>query len=502
MTKDAENKIRTRIAPSPTGFLHIGTARTALINYLFAKQNNGSFVLRIEDTDLLRSEKRFEESIAEGLHWLGIHWDEGIDVGGDYAPYRQSERIETYKKYIKQLLDEDKVYHCFCSEEELEAHRQAMLAEGELAIYSGKCRSLSKDEVQKKIENGEKSILRLKMPDKKIFFEDIIKGKVEFETKLIGDISIAKNEDTPLYNFAVVVDDHEMDINYVIRGEDHVSNTPKQMAIQEVLGFKTPKYAHLPMVLGHDKRKLSKREGAVSVIEYQKDGYLKEALINFIVMLGWNPGDDREIFSLEELVQEFKLEKFQKSGAIFNIQKLDWFNAYYIKKKDIKELTGLCLPFLLEADLLSQESENEFLVKATGEKIKIDFIEKVVALEKERIKKLSEISQAVSFFFHSDQIHFSDPSVLIWKKSSREEVLEALKSTLEAISGYSGNFDQDGIKLALSALLEKYGNGAVFWPLRVALSGREASPGPLEIAEVLGKEKTISRIKNAIDKLA
>lgn len=497
-----EQNIRTRIAPSPTGYLHIGTARTALINYIFAKQNKGHFVLRIEDTDLERSDPKFETDIVEGFKWLGINWDEGIEVGGDYAPYRQSERIETYRKYIVELLEQGRAYHCFCTEEELQKHRESMLAEGTPAIYSGKCAGLGQKEVSEKIKNGEKSILRFRTPIKKIIFEDLIKGKIEFETELIGDIAIAKDENTPLYNFAVAVDDHEMDINYLIRGEDHVSNTPKQIIIQEALGFKRPVYAHLPLVLGADKRKLSKREGAVSIIEYKKDGYLPEALINFLVLLGWNPGDDREVFSIDELIKEFDIKKFQKSGAVFNIKKLDWFNSHYIKQKNVGELTKLCLPYLIEADLIEQDTNGNYLIKNTKEIIDVSWIEKIISLERERIKKLSEISYAVSFFF-ADNISFHDPEILIWKKSDKKEILESLNSISEELKSINDNkFKEEEIKEALNKLAEKYGNGSVYWPLRVALSGREASPGPLQIGEILGKEKTIKRIKNAINILS
>ncbi|MBI3671264.1 glutamate--tRNA ligase [Candidatus Azambacteria bacterium] len=500
--KTTLQKIRTRIAPSPTGYLHIGTARTALINYIFAKQHKGDFVLRIEDTDILRSESRFEDDIVEGLEWLGVHWDEGVKVGGDNAPYRQSERTETYKKYIKELLEQGRAYHCFCSEEELEAHRQSMLSEGKPAVYSGRCAGLGQKEAKEKMEKGEKSIIRFRSPSKKIKFEDVIKGGVEFETDLIGDIAIAKDENTPLYNFAVVVDDHEMNITHVIRGEDHVSNTPKQIVMQEALGFKRPIYAHLSLVLGSDKRKLSKREGAVSLVEYKKDGYLPEALLNFLILLGWSPGDDREVFSIDELIKEFKLEKFQKSGAIFNIKKLDWFNAYYIKRKNIKELAELCLPYLLEADLIQEVEGGKFLIKSASEKVGMEWIEKVVFLEKERIKKLSEISYAVSFFF-TDKVSMANSDILIWKKSSKEEVLEALNKVLMKLDSVrEGEFNEVNLKDALAGLAEEYGNGTIFWPLRVALSGREASPGPLEMADVLGREKTLSRIKDAISLLS
>ncbi|MEK7453204.1 MAG: glutamate--tRNA ligase [Patescibacteria group bacterium] len=493
-----QKRIITRMAPSPTGYLHIGTARTALINYIFAKQNQGGFILRIEDTDLERSDVKFEDDIVDGLLWLGISWDEGIRVGGNNAPYRQSERTAIYKKYIKELLEQGRAYHCFCSTEELDSHRQSMLISGKSTIYSGKCSGIGPKEVKDRISKGEKSIIRFRSPLKKIIFEDIIKGSIEFETDLIGDIVIAKNEDTPLYNFAVVVDDHEMGVTHLIRGEDHLSNTPKQIIMQEALGFKKQIYAHLPLVLGSDKRKLSKRENALSLIEYKKDGYLPEAIVNFLMTLGWNSGDDREIFSIDELIKEFKLEKFQKAGAIFNIKKLDWFNAYYIKNKDIGELTEFCIPYLEASDLIEDIGNHKYLIKKTQRKVDIKWIESVIKLEKERIKKLSEISYAVSFFF-IDDILFNNKNILIWKKSNKDDTVEVLKKILDIFDSIKiSHFNKEELKNALSNLADEYGNGSIYWPLRVALSGREASPGPLEIAEVLGKEITISRVKNAI----
>jgi len=317
-------EIRVRIAPAPTGFLHIGLARTAFFNYLFAKKYQGIFILRIEDTDRERSKPEYEKDIMEGLKWLGIEWDEGPDIGGDYGPYRQSEKKEIYAKYLKKLLDENKAYHCFCSEEELEAQRQYQLSIGEAPRYSGKCASLPKEVVEKYLTEGKPWVLRFRIPGKKIEFEDLIRGKVEFDTSLMGDTVIAKNLFTPLYNFACVIDDFEMQVSHVIRGEDHISNTPKQILLQEALGFPQPKYAHLPLILGPDRTKLSKRHGAISVSEYKREGYLPEALINFMAFLGWNPGGEREIYSLASLIKEFSLEAVQKSGAIFNIKRLDF----------------------------------------------------------------------------------------------------------------------------------------------------------------------------------
>lgn len=494
--------VRTRIAPSPTGFLHIGTARTALFNYLFAKKYQGQFVLRIEDTDLERSDVKFEKDIIEGLKWLGLNWDEGPiadaqnqksirqpadknqNYFGKYGPYKQSERIETYEKHTKKLLDEGRAYYCFCSQEELEDQRADMISEGLAPIYSGKCRNLSKEEIAEKLNGNNKYIIRFKMPDKKITFNDLVRGKLEFDASIIGDFAIAKNIGIPLYNFAVVVDDFEMKITHVIRGEDHISNTPKQIALCEELGFPIPEYAHLPLILGHDRSKMSKRDGATSIIEYKEQGFLPEAMINFMALLGWNPGNDHEIFSLEKLIKDFSIERVQKSGAIFNIQKLESINGYYIKHKPIEELIKLCQPYFNKAGY-----------DTSDEKLK-----KIVKLEQERLKKLSDITEVAKFFFEpSDYL----AEILVWKKSDKEKTLAALEDVLKNFESVAeSDFNIQNLKPILDALTEKHnGAGEVFWPLRVALSNQESSPPPLEIAEILEKKETLKRIKIAIDKL-
>ena len=350
-------EVRTRFAPAPTGLLHIGGARTCLFNYLFAKKNEGVFILRIEDTDIERSGPEYEKDIMESLKWLGIEWDEGPDVGSatpDYGPYRQSERLNIYAKYLERLLAEDKAYYCFCSEEELEAQRQYQLSIGEAPRYSGKCANLSKEEVQRLRGAGEPAVIRFRVPSKKIEFNDLIRGKLEFETSLMGDIVIAKDLTTPLYNFACVVDDFEMKISQVIRAEEHISNTPKQILLQEALNFPSSQYAHLPMILAPDRTKLSKRHGAVGISEFKKEGYLPEALVNFMAFLGWNPGGEREIYSMPSLIKEFSLERVQKGGAIFNIKRLDFLNSFYIRQRSVEKLTELCLPYLIEAELIEK----------------------------------------------------------------------------------------------------------------------------------------------------
>ncbi|MFH1714280.1 MAG: glutamate--tRNA ligase, partial [Candidatus Nealsonbacteria bacterium] len=452
-----------------TGFLHVGTARAALFNYLFAKNNNGKFILRIEDTDTERSRPEFEKDIIESLKWLNINWDEG--------PYKQSERIPIYTQYLDKLLKENKAYYCFCSEEELEAIRQDQMSRGLAPIYNGKCRDLPETEVKKRLTEGQPAIIRFKTHGEKISFIDLIRGKIEFDTSLIGDFAIAKDLAAPLYNFSVVVDDFEMKISHVIRGEDHIPNTPKQILIQEALGFPQPKYAHLPLILGPDKSKLSKRHAAVSVANYREAGYLPETLINFMAFLGWNPGTDKEIYSLDLLTQEFALDKVQKAGAIFNIKRLDYLNGFYIRQKPLDELTELCRPYLPETDTI--------------------FLKKIVGLHQERLKKLSDIKEFTDFFF-KDKLDY-DKELLRWKEADDEKMaasLDKLKKLLSEIS--ERNWAKENLEKVLMAEAEKIGNrGLVLWPLRVALTGKKYSAGPIEIAEILGKEKTLMRLEEA-----
>ncbi len=473
-------EVRVRLAPSPTGPFHIGTARTALFNWLFAQKYKGSFILRIEDTDLERSDAKYEKDIIESLKWLGLNWDEGVDIGGDFVPYRQSKRTDTYSKYIKRLLDSGQAYYCFCSEEELEEMRQEQMSRGASPRYSGRCRNLTGEQIKKFEGQGKTSIIRFKVPAKKLKFKDLIRGELEFDTSLIGDISIAKSLSVPLYNFAVVVDDYLMKISHVIRGEDHISNTPKQILIQEALGFSQPQYAHLPLILGPDKSKLSKRHGATAVSWYKKEGYLPEALVNFMALLGWNPKKELEIFSLEELVKEFSLENVQKSGAVLNVEKLNWINGFYIRKMNLRDLTKRCRPFL---------------VKET-KAFDFDWIEKVIALEQERMKMLSEVGEQTAFFF-KERLDYQ-PGLLVWKKMTTKAVKEILDKIEKVLSSIDEkNFNDKALKEVLEKISPK-DRGEVYWPLRVALTGQKASPGPLEIMEILGKERTLKRIKEAI----
>ncbi|MBI4993917.1 glutamate--tRNA ligase [Candidatus Wolfebacteria bacterium] len=479
------NEVRVRFAPSPTGPLHIGGARTALFNWLFAKKlknHGGKFILRLEDTDIERSKKEFEKDILESLRWLGLDYDEGPDIGGNFGPYRQSEKTEIYKKYLEKLLAESKAYYCFCSKEELDKEREEMMAKDLAPKYSGKCRKYSIEEFQNKIKAGERGVIRFKTPEQEIEFEDLIRGNVKFNAGLMGDIVIAKSLTEPLYNFAVAVDDYDMKISHVIRGEDHLPNTPKQILIQEALGFHHPQYAHLPLILDKSKKKMSKRNLDTSLKDYRDNGYLKEAIVNFIALLGWHPQDDREVLSAEELIDEFDIKRVQKSGAVFDVEKLDWLNGQYIKNLNLEKLAELIKNFIPE----KWRVDESILMGA-------------VAAEKERIKKLSDFKELADFFF---ELSDYNKDLLIWKNMNFDGIadnLNLLKSELEKIN--EKEFDKERLEAVIAPLTEKYGKGELLWPLRAALSGKKASPGPFEIMDILKKAETLRRIDTALFKL-
>ena len=483
---------RVRLAPSPTGLFHLGNARTGLFNYLFARKAGGKFILRIEDTDRERSKKEYEDTILEGLKSLGIEWDEGPNIGGPLGPYRQSERLEIYEKYLRQLLKEGKVYYCFCSPEEIEAQKEEMIARGVSPKYSGKCRDLSENMVKTYLDEGKSSVIRIKMPNKIIKFQDIIRGEVEFDLSLIGDIVIAKSFKEPLYNFAVVIDDYLMKITHVIRGEDHISNTPKQITIQEALGLPMPNYAHLPMILGPDRSKLSKRHGAMALTEYRKMGYLPEALVNFLAFLGWHPIGNQEILNLEELIDKFNLERVQKGGAIFNIKKLDWFNAQYFKRMSSGELMNRVV------DYIKNFSSTPQIIKEYD----IDYIKKVIDIEAPRMNKLSDLIDLSDFFFKK-KIEYPK-ELLKWKGMTDIELAKSLQDSLNILGKIKeSEFNRVNLQIKFYNFIDENPNytgnkGKLLWSLRVALSGKKASPGPFEIAEVLGKGECIKRIKQAI----
>jgi len=482
---------RVRLAPSPTGWFHVGTARTALFNYLFARKNGGKFILRIEDTDKTRSKKIYEDNIIEGLKWLDLDWDEGPGKEGDFGPYRQSQRLDIYEKYLQQLLDEGKAYYCFCTREELEAQKQEMVSRGLPPKYSGKCRNLTETTVKQYLKEKKPTIIRIKMPNTTLKFDDVIRGEVEFNLDLLGDIVIAKSLREPLYNFAAVIDDYLMQITHIIRGEDHIPNTPKQIVVQEALALPRPIYAHLPLILGSDRAKLSKRHGAIALTDYQKLGYLPETINNFLALLGWHPYDEEELMSLEELINRFELERVQKGGAIFNLQKLNWFNAQYLKKLPSDKV------FAYFSDYLSNYApKKDFLRSGT------EYFKKILEVELLRINKFSDLFETSEFFFKKTIEYPKE--LLSWKGESESEIKQALIdscSILETIN--DEDFNRINLQSKFYAFIESnlsyQGNrGKLLWPLRVALSGQKDSPGPFEIAEILGKKETLQRIKMAI----
>jgi len=461
--------IRVRIAPSPTGPMHIGTARTALFNWIFAKKNKGQFLLRIEDTDKERSKKKFEKSILNGLEWLGL----------DYAeePIRQSERGDIYENYIKKLLDSGDAFYCYHTKEELDKEKEKQTNNKEAPRHT--CNQ------ELGIKSRESSIIRFKNPGNKVAFKDLVRGEIKFDIELLGDFSIAKSEDSPLYNFAAAIDDYEMKISHVIRGEDHISNTPKQILILKALGLNIPEYAHLPLILGEDKSKLSKRHGATALFDYKDMGYLPDAIFNFLAFLGWNPGGEQEIMSRKEIIDKFSLEGVQKSGAVFNINKLDWMNGEYIRKMPLDDLAKLCEPYLSKSNVAG--------------------LKKIVALEQPRMKKLSEIGESTEFFF-KDELEY-DSDLLKWKDMSNKELAEVLgklEKILDKIK--EGDYTKEKLEKILMPLAEagtvpasgKVDRGKMLWPLRVALTGRKASPSPFEVMDVLGKEKSLTRLREAL----
>ena len=460
--------IRVRIAPSPTGQMHVGTARTALFNWLFAKKNNGVFILRIEDTDKERSKKEHEDNILAGLEWLGLDYQEG--------PIRQSERGEIYAKYIKKLLDSGSAFYCYHTPAELVKEKEGQMAK-KVALRHV---CIHKTKTGERVDS---KIIRVANPGGKIKFTDLIRGEIEFDADLLGDFSIAKDEDTPLYNLAATIDDYEMKISHVMRGEDHISNTPKQLLMFRALGLEPPQFAHLSMILGTDKSKLSKRHGATALTEYKEMGYLPEAMFNFLAMLGWSPGNDNEIMSREEIVKKFSLDHVQKSGAVFNVEKLDWLNGEYIRAMSLDALTEAVKPYLPHDNDLD--------------------LQKIVALEQPRMKKLSEIGESTEFFF-KDKPEY-DFELLRWKDMEDEEIkkiLEKLEKLLDEIP--EKDYVKDKLEKIIMPKAEEWGSiegkvdrGRVLWPFRVALTGQKASPGPFEVAEILGKKRCLQRVQEA-----
>ncbi len=491
--------IRTRFAPSPTGYLHVGGLRTALYAYLVAKQNGGQFLLRIEDTDQGRLVEDSIPKILESLYWAGVVPDEGVVLEngqiaqrGDKGPYIQSERLPIYQKYAQDLLDAGNAYYCFCSSERLEQLRDFQQKNKLPTGYDQHCLKMSPDEVKKTLESGTAKVVRLKMPKEgETTFRDLIRGDVTFKNALVDDQVLLKSDGFPTYHLAVVVDDHLMEITHVVRGDEWVSSTPKHIQLYKYFGWDTPQFAHLPLLLNPDKSKLSKRQGDVAVSDYTQKGYLPEALVNFVAFLGWNPGTDKELYTMDELVKDFSMEKVNKAGAVFNIEKLNWFNKEYLKKMSLEEFANRGAVWIIKSGLISESelvNNQELLLK-------------IAALERERITTFAELPEVIRFVF---QLPEYQSDLLVWRKGTKEEVKKILPEIKELLSEMNEVvWEKKVIEDRVGEWIKEkgYSTGSVLWPLRVSLSGQQNSPGPYEIAEVLGKDESLKRIDVAIAKI-
>ncbi|MDD5451763.1 MAG: glutamate--tRNA ligase [Desulfovibrionales bacterium] len=463
------SEVRTRFSPSPTGYLHIGGARTALFNWLFARRHGGTFVLRIEDTDVARSTEEATRAILDGLKWLGIDWDEG--------PYFQSQRLDIYQSYIDRLVSEGKAYYCSCSPEELDARRKAAMAEGRKPKYDGTCRN-------RRLEKGPNTVVRFRAPEHgTTVVHDLVKGATVFDNAELDDLIIQRSDGMPTYNFAVVIDDISMEITHVIRGDDHLNNTPRQILLYEALGWPAPEFAHVPMILGADKSRLSKRHGATSVLAYKEMGYLPQAMLNYLTRLGWSHGD-QEIFSREELIEKFSLENVGKSAGIFNPDKLLWLNAHYIKEEDPNRLARLVLPFLEQHGIKVED---------------VSYLAKAIPALQPRSKTLVEMAGGMPFYF-KDELDYEEKAA---RKFLTPDIKGLMQQILEELKGLPLFRQED-----MEATFERFCAEKdikfkqIAQPLRLILTGKTVSPGLFELMEVLGPERVVKRLERGIKYLA
>ena len=479
--------MRVRFAPSPTGPFHIGGARSALFNWLLARRYGGKLILRIEDTDLERSSRESEENIKDALRWLGMDWDEGIDIGGDHGPYRQTERLPIYAEYTARLLESGKAYRCYCTDEELEAERQDLMAKGQMPQYMGKCQNLSAADEQKLIVEGRKPTIRFRVPkNQTISFHDAVRGTVSFDSNGIGDFVIVKSDGFPVYNYAVVLDDALMEITHVIRAEEHLSNTPRQVLIYQALGLQLPQFGHISLILGKDRSKMSKRHGATSVEQYKALGYLPEAVVNFLALLGWSPPGEDEIFSSSELIKLFSLEHVAKNPAVFDIDKLNWINAIYLKKLDLVTLTDMALPHLKAAGLIGEELSAE----------RIEWIRQVVAAVRDYVSFAAQIPEHAAVFFEDDVTMENEETEAILKDPDVPRVMEEFLDKLTKLETITGEQVQATLKSVGKEL--KLGGKKVFMPVRVALTGKMHGPELISLIPLLGLDRTAARIRHSM----
>jgi glutamyl-tRNA synthetase len=459
--------MRVRFAPSPTGHLHVGNARTALFNWLMAKGAGGTFILRIEDTDVERSTRESEASVLEDLRWLGLQWHEGPDVGGPHGPYRQSERIHLYRSYAHELLAGDRAYHCFCSPQQLEADRQAALAAGLPPRYSGACRRIPAEDARRRVEAGEPAVIRFRVPEQReIVFEDLVRGAVSFRTEVIGDPVLVRSDGNPAYNFAVVVDDALMEVTDIVRGEDHISNTPRQILIYEALGFTPPRFAHLALVMGPDHTPLSKRHGATSVAEFRTKGYLPEALVNYLALIGWSPGNEEELLPIDELARRFSITAVGHSAGVFDVEKLAWVNRHYLRIADPARIAQLSLPLFRQVGFAHEPD-------ALG----LAYLESVMPMATASVDRLEEIPSRLQFLFAFDaRTAVASPEVrdVLAEPGARDVVL-ALAEELEPAARLS---DREAFRAVAARVRHRTGRKGreLFHPIRIALTAQAGGP--------------------------
>lgn len=481
-------KIRTRYAPSPTGHLHIGGARTALFNYLFAKHMGGEFIVRIEDTDQTRNVENADEEQMKNLKWLGIQWEEGTDIGGPYGPYRQMDRLDIYRKYIDQLLAEGKAYYCYATKEELDAEREEQIARGETPRISEKHRNVTPEQREQYEREGRVPSIQFKVPDDKVYVvNDLIRGQVTFETKEMGDFVICRPDGIPTYNFAVVIDDHLMEISHVIRGEEHLSNTPRQLMIYEALGWEPPQFAHLALILNQEGKKMSKRdESIIQFIEqYRELGFLPEAIVNFLVLLGWSPGGEEEIFAMEDIIKLFSLDRVSKSPAVFDTAKMNWMNNYYLKRQPLDLITDMCIPHLQKAGFIEETLSDE----------KRAWVREIVSLYQEQMSYCAQIVPLAALFF-LDEVVYDEEAKAVLKEPQLPEVLESFVKHLSAQDEYN----TDTIKAVLKEVQKETGHKgkALFMPVRVAATGQAHGRDLAVTLYLLGKDKVLERVKRVL----
>ncbi|UCE26430.1 MAG: glutamate--tRNA ligase [Candidatus Coatesbacteria bacterium] len=478
--------VRVRFAPAPTGNLHVGGARTALFNWLFARHHDGTFVLRVEDTDPERSKGEYLDSILDALAWLGLYWDEGPGVGGDYGPYMQSARGDIYREHLDRLVAGGYTYDCYCKPEELEAQREEARAGKRAYRYDGRCAKLTDDRVAAYEAEDRRPSVRFRMPrDGILSFDDLIRGTVEVPAEEYDDFIIARPDGTPTYNFVCAVDDVTMAVTHIIRGEDHVSNTPKQTEVLRALGYDPPTYAHLPLLLGPDRSRLSKRHGATSVLEYQKEGFLAVAFVNFLALLGWSYDDAREYFARDELVKYFSLDRVKKSGAVFDVEKLTWMNGTYIRELPAHGLFDKCRPWFARAGYVPGDADEGT----------VEYAASALALEQEKMKLLSEAPELVKPFFEEPDEYEEKAEKNVRKLEDPAQVFAELADRFDALEP----FDAGAIEELIRAYAEESGVGAgkVIHAVRAALSGRTWGPSLFEMVELLGRERCVKRLNEA-----